>query len=123
MTLATMQRPRFQLSRGGYAKDDDGKPCGVHSITATQFDLAGLLWLDCEQYDGERREQAFAECWSELRKHIAWNKRQTPTNESLCKFLDQHSLEWHVMVVEQMVNGVEYNPAQKQLAKHLTEYV
>lgn len=98
------------LARGNYSyhSNTTTKRCGFHSATATSRDLASQLWLGCEQVQPQQHEQLFHTCWQALRSHVKWNQREKNSDARLCSWLDTKSVEWHKMVVEQLVNGQEF---------------
>lgn len=120
-TLAKLTQPGFSLARSGYATNILNKPCGLHCHTAQNYDLAGLLWLAGESIQEETREYLFNQAWQALRAHLSWDARQNPSHNTLCLFLDRHSIEWHVMVVEQLLNEQEYKQPPRSVASGVSK--
>lgn len=125
IALATLQTR--ELARGTYAyKDGVSQPCGLHSVSATHLDLASCLWLAAEAVDETNHQQRFHEAWTALREHIGWNTRTNNKDATLCRWLDNRSKAWHVMVLEQMTTGQPYvntRSAQANVGDTMDEYV
>lgn len=102
--------PTIRLSRGNYALNEKNQRVGLHSIDATQFDLASLLWQASEHimYPHGNHELLFNECWRTLRAHLDWNRRPKHSDAALCSWLDAHDKQWHIGVIQQIVQGEQY---------------
>lgn len=121
--LVQSRLPSVSIARGNYAYIG-GKRVGLHTDGVTHLDLAAMLFLAAEQVDNNNRDALFRECWTILRNHLSWDKRQNTSDAKLCAYLDNHSKEWHAMVVAQLINGTEYSITRTMKNEgELSEYV